>query len=90
MEEGVVEVPVGVCSPTQDIPSMCDPLMQENQRLCHTNQIDCLVCCKKGVHSKVPLSHVDCKNRLYRHIQAHKGSAMFEAQRQQRMRGERS
>ena len=61
---GVMNVPVGVCSPAQDVLSISFVVRTchtnaGKPRLRHANQIVCLVGCKKGVHSKIPPSHVD-------------------------------
>ena len=72
---GVVDVPVGVCSPAQDVLSISFIIRTchtnaGKPRLRHTHQVVCLVGCKKGVHSKIPPLHVDRKDGSYRHNQA--------------------
>ena len=61
---GVVDVPVGVCSPAQNISPIAFVIRTchtdaGKPRFRHTKQIVSLVGCEKGVHSKVPSTHVD-------------------------------
>lgn len=70
VEKGVVEVPVRVCSPAQDVLAVLFIICTHHtntgkKRLHHANQIICLVGCKEGVHSRIPPSHVDRKNKSY-------------------------
>ena len=93
MKKGVVEVPVGVCSPTEDVLSISFVICTchtnaGKPRLCHAKQIICLIRCQEGMHSKFPPLHVHGKNGLSRHVHAWEGLSSSKAWMWQRMRRE--